>query len=233
MDKSLLREVLKQTSNRTAVATITDLGSGRQHVITKDGAGTHPKFAAELEDCFRTDRSRLVENDEGKSFIQVYNPPLRLIIIGAGHITQHLVRLAGPLNYDVIVIDPRTGFLTPERFPNTNCITEWPQDTLPKLKLDQRTAIAVISHDPKIDDPAFVLALNSDAFYIGALGSTRTHAKRVERLKALGIDDASISRIFAPIGSDIGAIGSAEIALSTMSQITAVLRGKTQPSKRA
>jgi xanthine dehydrogenase accessory factor len=131
-------------------------------------------------------------------------------------------------DYDVTIIDPRGAFATDERFPGVKLMAEWPDEVLPALGLDARTALIALTHDPKIDDVALKLALASDCFYIGALGSTRTHAKRLDRLKAAGATDQALARIHAPIGLDIGAQGPAEIALSIMSQVTAVLRGKAK-----
>jgi xanthine dehydrogenase accessory factor len=169
-----------------------------------------------------------VETPEGEAFIRVYNPPLRMLIIGAVHTAQFLAPLAAMLDYDATIIDPRGAFATDERFPGVKLIAEWPDEVLPSLGLDARTALIALTHDPKIDDVALKLGLASEAFYIGALGSTRTHAKRLDRLKAQGIADHALARIHAPIGLDIGAQGSAEIALSIMSQVTGVLRGKAR-----
>jgi xanthine dehydrogenase accessory factor len=180
-----------------------------------------------VSEAFRRDRSGTIETPDGEVFIRVYNPPLRMLIIGAVHTAQFLVPLAGMLDYDITIIDPRGAFATDERFPGVTLIAEWPDEVLPGLGLDARTAMIALTHDPKIDDVALRLAIASDCFYIGALGSTRTHAKRLERLKAGGIAEDALARIHAPIGLDIGAQGPAEIALSIMSQMTAVLRGKS------
>ena len=157
-------------------------------------------------------------------FLTVHVPPPRLVITGAVHISQALAPMAKMLNYDVTIVDPRTAFASPERFPDMNVIAEWPDTALPPLNIDRYTAFAALTHDPKIDDPALTHALARDCFYIGALGSKKTHGRRVERLKAQGITDAQIARIHAPIGLSIGAVSPSEIAVSIMGQITASLR---------
>ena len=169
------------------------------------------------------------ETPQGKVFLTVHVPPPRLVITGAVHISQALAPMAKMLNYDVTIVDPRTAFASPERFPDMNVIAEWPDTALPPLKIDRYTAFAALTHDPKIDDPALTHALARDCFYIGALGSKKTHGRRVERLKAQGITDAQIARIHAPIGLSIGAVSPSEIAVSIMGQITASLR---QPETR-
>jgi xanthine dehydrogenase accessory factor len=146
------------------------------------------------------------------------------VIVGAVHISQALAPLARSLGYDVTVVDPRSAFASPERFPNVPLIAEWPDVALPPLDIDHYTAFVAVTHDPKIDDPALLHALERDCFYIGALGSLKTHARRAERLKALGASEADIARVHAPIGLEIGAISPSEIALAIMAEITAELR---------
>jgi xanthine dehydrogenase accessory factor len=157
----------------------------------------------------------------------VFNPTIRLVIVGAVHIAQQLVPMAHAVGYDVVVVDPRSAFATEERFGDVEISREWPDEALPKIGVDDRTALIALTHDPKIDDPALIHALSSAAFYVGALGSRKTHAKRVERLRKAGVATADIERIRAPIGLDIGAQGAAEIAVSIIAEITAVQRGKT------
>ena len=156
-------------------------------------------------------------------FVHVFNPPLRLIVVGAVHISQPLVRMAGGLGYDVTLVDPRGAFATAERFPGVAVCSEWPDDALEALGVDGRTAVVTLTHDPKLDDPALHTALRSEAFYIGALGSRRTHAQRVERLAGAGFDEAAIGRIHAPVGLDLGGRAPAEIALAIAAQMTAAL----------
>ncbi len=175
-------------------------------------------------DRLRMDRSGFEE--DGKTFVAVHNPPLRLIIVGAVHIAQALVPMARIAGYDPAIIDPREAFASDNRFPGETLLTDWPDEAVAKLGLDQRTAIVLLTHDPKLDDPALQAALDADVFYIGALGSTRTHAKRVERMTEAGFTQAQIARIHGPIGLDIGAAGPSEIAVAILAQMTAVLRGK-------
>ena len=174
----------------------------------------------------RKDRSGVVATAQGEVFINVYNPALRMVMIGAVHISQALIPMAQQAGYDVIVVDPRTAFASPERFARVTLDTRWPDVALPAIGLDRRTAFVALTHDPKIDDPALLLALASDCFYVGALGSSRTHAKRRERLTAAGLAASSLERIHAPIGLDIGAIGAPEIAISIMAEVIGCLRGK-------
>ena len=156
------------------------------------------------------------------------DPPLRLICVGAVHITQALVPMARIAGYDPVVIDPRAAFASGDRFPGEVILEDWPDEAVAKLGLDARTALVLLTHDPKLDDPALQAALDAECFYIGALGSKRTHAKRVDRMTAAGFSVTQIGRIHGPIGLDIGAAGPAEIAVSVLAEITAVLRGKLQ-----
>jgi xanthine dehydrogenase accessory factor len=179
-----------------------------------------------IAEGLRTDRSRIVTIAGEEVFLNVYNPPLRMVLIGAVHIGQALIPMAQAAGYQVSVVDPRTAFATPERFGGVTLIPEWPDEALPRIGLDARTAFVALTHDPKIDDPALSFALAADPFYVGALGSSRTHKARIERLSASGISLDALRRIHAPIGLDIGAIGAPEIAISIMAEVTAVLRGK-------
>ena len=225
MDKTIAEQILEARKTRRPVALVTVLESGVQRLVAR---GEDPGLGDAVSEAFRRDRSGTVETPEGEVFIRVYNPPLRMLIIGAVHTAQFLVPLAQMLDYDITIIDPRGAFATEVRFPDTKMVAEWPDEVLPQMGLDARTAMIALTHDPKIDDVALRLALASECFYIGALGSTRTHAKRLERLKAAGIGDEALARIHAPIGLDIGSQGPAEIALSIMGQVTAVLRGKSK-----
>jgi xanthine dehydrogenase accessory factor len=157
-------------------------------------------------------------------FLTVYVPPARLVITGAVHISQALAPVARLLGYDVTIVDPRTAFASPDRFPDVKLIALWPDEALPPLAIDRYTAFVALTHDPKIDDPALVHALARECFYIGALGSKKTHARRLERLKAQGVPEAALARIHAPIGLAIGAVSPPEIAVSIMGEITASLR---------
>ncbi|MYJ73189.1 MAG: xanthine dehydrogenase, partial [Rhodospirillaceae bacterium] len=173
----------------------------------------------------RDDRSRTIETNDGRRlFLHVFNPPLRLLIVGAVHIAQSLAPIAALAGYAVTVIDPRGSFATADRFPGVILTDDWPDEALAALKPDARTAIVTLTHDPKLDDPALHSALRSDCFYIGSLGSCRTHASRVQRLQQAGFGSDEIARIRGPIGLDIGATSPAEIALAIMGEITATLR---------
>ncbi|MES0861218.1 XdhC family protein [Ruegeria sp. SCPT10] len=175
-------------------------------------------------DRLRMDRSGFEEDD--KTFVAVHNPPLRLIVVGAVHIAQALVPMARIAGYDPAIVDPREAFASEARFPGETILTDWPDEAVAKLGLDTRTAVVLLTHDPKLDDPALQAALEANVFYIGALGSTRTHAKRVARMQAAGFTDAQIDLIHGPIGLDIGASDPSEIAVAILAQMTAVLRGK-------
>lgn len=226
MQKAVLAELMDCIKRRRPALTVSDLASGEVRLIHAEEVAREGALEPELREALRTDKSRTVKTGAGEVFINVFNLPLRMVMVGAVHISQALIPLAERAGYDVTVIDPRTAFATPERFGGVKIIAEWPDEVIPKLGLDRRTAVILLTHDPKIDDPALKLALKSDAFYIGALGSPRTHAKRVERMQAEGFDAATIARLHAPIGLDIGAVGPVEIALSILAEVTAVLRGR-------
>jgi len=180
--------------------------------------------ASEFPERFRADRSGFEE--DGKTFVAVYNPPLRMVVVGAVHIAQPLMKMARLTGYDATLIDPREAFGAAARFPGEVIVNDWPDEALAEHGLDARTAVVTLTHDPKLDDPAIEVALGSDAFYLGCLGSTRTHAKRVERLTKAGFTEAQIARIHAPVGLNIGAKSPAEIAVSILAQITEVLRNR-------
>ena len=183
-----------------------------------------PGLAAEVEAAHRADRSRTVETGAGSAFLQIFNPPLRMAIVGAVHIAQALAPIAGLAGYAVTIIDPRGAFATEARFPDVALVDDWPDEAMEAFAPDRRSAVVTLTHDPKLDDPALDVALKSEAFYIAALGSRRTHAGRIERLTALGHDAATIARIHGPAGLDIGAVSPAEIAISVMAEMTRVLR---------
>jgi xanthine dehydrogenase accessory factor len=214
----ILEAVLDARRSRRSIAVVTELGSNIQRVVTRADADEA------LDKRFRFDQSGIEKSEAGESFVAIHNPPLRLIIIGAVHIAQSIIPMAQAANYDVTVIDPRGAFATGARFPGVTLIEDWPQDVLPKLELDARTGFVALTHDPKIDDPALDLALKSNVFYIGALGSKKTQASRADRLKAAGFDEAALARIHGPIGLKIGAVGAPEIAISIMAEMTQSLR---------
>ncbi len=197
---------------------------GSVDAVVEDGEGPLPEPVLEVaRAALRQNRSRDFEHEGGRWFVQVFNPPLRLIVVGAVHISQPLIPMAAGLGYDVTLVDPRGAFATAARFPDVTILDEWPDDALEALGVDGRTAVVTLTHDPKLDDPALHVALRSEAFYIGALGSRRTHAQRVERLVEAGFDEAAIGRIRAPIGLDLGGRAPAEIALAVAAQMTEAL----------
>ncbi|MFQ5348047.1 MAG: XdhC family protein [Rhodothalassiaceae bacterium] len=179
---------------------------------------------AAVREAQRRDRPRLVETEAGRIFLNVFNPPLRLVLVGAVHIAQALAPMARQLGYAVTVVDPRTAFATRARFPDTRLFTDWPDDFLKTECPDARTAVVTLTHDPKLDDAALVEALGSPAFYIGSLGSRKTHRARIERLRAAGFGEAALTRIHAPVGLDIGAEEPAEIAVAILAEVTRELR---------
>jgi xanthine dehydrogenase accessory factor len=212
-----------ERAGRRPVILVTDTTDGQQRLVkAKDIAAD--SLRTELSRQLRMGKSGMVEVDGKKLFLNVYAPTARLVIIGAVHISQALAPLARALDYDVTVVDPRTAFASPERFPDVPLIAEWPDVALPPLNIDHYTAFVAVTHDPKIDDPALIHAFERDCFYIGALGSRKTHAKRAERLRAQGAKDSDIARIHAPIGLPIGAVSPSEIAVAIMAEITAQLR---------
>jgi xanthine dehydrogenase accessory factor len=223
MTPDILEQIVESRGLRKAVALVTELESGRQRVVAREHAADDT-LAKVLDGAFRTGESGVHDLPEGEFFIHVYNPRLRIVIIGAVHISQALIPIAKAAGYDIVVIDPRGAFATAERFPDIKLHTEWPDEVIAKIGLDAQTAVLALTHDPKIDDPALAAALKSKAFYVGALGSKRTQSKRFERLMAAGFDDAQIARIRGPIGLDIGAKGPVEIAVAIMAEITRVLR---------
>jgi xanthine dehydrogenase accessory factor len=218
-----LREVNAERAARRPVIVITDTADGQQRLVKARDIGTDP-LRSELEKQLRMGKSGSIEAGGKKLFLNVYAPTARLVIVGAVHISQALGPLARSLDYDVTVVDPRTAFASPERFPDVPLIAEWPDVALPPLNVDHYTAFVALTHDPKIDDPALLHAFQRDCFYIGALGSRKTHARRAERLKAQGAKDIDVARIHAPIGLPIGAVSPSEIAVAIMAEITAQLR---------
>ena len=235
MDRTLIDRLAVAREEHRPVVVATDLASGEKTWI-EGGSAAGPvrideTVLAAADGAQRNDRSRTFETGDGRRlFLHVFNPPLRLLIVGAVHIAQSLAPIASLAGYAVTVIDPRGSFATSDRFPGVVMTDDWPDEALASLKPDARTAIVTLTHDPKLDDPALHSALRSDCFYIGSLGSRRTHASRVQRLKEAGFDEERIVRIRGPIGLDIGASSPAEIALAIMGEITATLR---RPQARA
>jgi xanthine dehydrogenase accessory factor len=223
----VLHELNAERAARRAAVLVTDTASGAQRLVK----AVHVKNDAlkeVLEKRLRMAKSGMEDTPQGRVFLTVYAPSPKLVITGAVHISQALAPIGQLLGYDVTIVDPRTAFASIERFPDVKVIAEWPDVALPLLAIDHYTAFVALTHDPKIDDPALEHALARDCFYIGALGSRKTHAKRVERLKQAGISEADIARIHAPIGLDIEAVSPAEIAVAIMGEITQVLRQKVE-----
>jgi len=218
-----LQQLNTERAARRPAIVVTDTATGEQRLVKAAEIAADP-LAAELGKQLRMGKSATIEANGKKLFLNVYAPTARLVIVGAVHISQALAPLARSLGYDVTVVDPRTAFASPERFPDVPLIAEWPDVALPPLNIDHYTAFVALTHDPKIDDPALLHAFARDCFYIGALGSKKTHARRVDRLKEQGASDADVARIHAPIGLSIGAVSPSEIAVSIMAEITATLR---------
>ena len=221
-------QLLDDRSHKRMVVLATNLKSGHQKLIYPFEHNEDSSVSADLlsaaSQAALADRGRIVETPDGDIFLNVFNPPLRMIIVGAVHISQPLSVMAREAGYQVTVVDPRRAFATPERFPDMDLRIEWPDEALQSLGLDHRTAVVSLTHDPKLDDPALVEAVNSEAFYIGALGSNKNHGKRVARLRERDIPDALIARIHGPIGLDIGAKSPSEIAVSILAEVTQALR---------
>ncbi len=215
MPVDILERLTDARAEASPVVYVTDIKESRPRL---QAAWTYP-------DRQRTDHSGIEE--DGRTFVAVHNPPLRMVIVGAVHIAQHLVPMARACGYRPILIDPRPAFGSDARFPGETILDDWPDEAMRALKSDARTAVITLTHDPKLDDPAIMAALESEVFYLGCLGSTRTHAKRVERLKEVGFTDEEIGRIHAPVGLDIGGRQPAEIAVSIMAEVTQVLRKKS------
>lgn len=215
--EALLTDLVAARAERRAVAYVVhpETGAGR----LTNGAGD--AMAQAIATRLRSDKSGMEETGE---FIAIHNPPLRMIVVGAVHIAQALMPMARACGYDATLIDPRETFGAAARFPGEVILDDWPDEAMRSLGLDARTAVVTLTHDAKLDDPAIREALGADVFYLGCLGSTRTHAKRLDRFAAAGFTPAQIARIHAPVGLDIGAKSPAEIAVSIMAQITQTLR---------
>ena len=223
MEPINLKKLNTARRERVAACLVSDLKEGRDRVV-REGDLVSGALGAAIEAAFLTGKSALAEADGAEFFINVHVPPPRIVVIGAVHISQALAPMAKIAGYDLEVIDPRTAFATPERFGEVALHASWPQDALSKRPLDAYTALVAVTHDPKIDDFPILSAIAAKCFYIGALGSRKTHAKRIERLTASGASDADIARIQAPIGLDIGASSPAEIAVATLAQIIQAFR---------
>ncbi len=228
MDLAVLERLNRARAGRAAAILVTDMTTGAVRlVVEKDGTRGDP-LAAELGQRFRSGVSGTVTAPNGAAaFLTVHLPPPRLVVIGAVHISQAMAPMARVAGFDMTVIDPRTAFATPERFGDVALIAEWPEVAIPRIGFDAFTAVAALTHDPKIDDPALTAALAAGCFYVGALGSRKTHARRLERLSAAGLDDTTLARIHAPIGLAIGAQSPAEIAVAILAEVIQALRQRT------
>ena len=214
----------ERTTRRPCIL-VTNIASGKQRLVRAADVDSEP-MADILKERLRLGKSGIVEWGGEELFLRVETPPVRLVVIGAVHVSQMLAPIVSLAGFDMIIIDPRNAFATPERFPGVQLITEWPEVALASLHLDHYTAMVLLTHDPRIDDQGLTEALRADCFYIGALGSRKTHANRLERMRAKGFGDAALKRIHAPIGLDIGAVSPAEIAVSIAGEIIADLHRK-------
>jgi xanthine dehydrogenase accessory factor len=223
-----VEKLLDLKARKQQVALVTDLGSGAQDLFTSTHAAPalklSPAAAEQVAMAMREDRNAEIELDGRRCFVQVHNPAPRLIVIGAVHISQALAPMAAMTGYAVTVVDPRRAFATEDRFPGVTLSSDWPDEAMAKLAPDIRTAVVTLTHDPKLDDPALTEALRSPAFYIGALGSKKTHGSRLGRLSSAGFAESDLLRIHGPAGLDIGAKSPAEIAVSVLAQLTAARR---------
>lgn len=228
MQRKILDRLLEARAAKRPAAHLRWLEHGDEALVVAGEVVQGGPLSQEILDAVRAahrrDKGTTVATERGPLFIQVFNPPLRLFVVGAVHIAQALVPIASLAGYDVTVIDPRRAFASDARFPGVDVRQDWPDEALEELKPDARTAVVTLTHDPKLDDPALDVALRSEAFYIAALGSRRTHAGRLERLAALGHDQATLGRIHGPAGLSIGAVTPAEIAIAVMAEMTQVLR---------
>lgn len=227
MDRDVLAMLNRERASRRAAILVTDFENGRSRLY-RDADAREGALGAALASAFDSGKSGTVEIDGKELFLNVHLPSARLVIIGAVHISQALAPMARIAGFDVEIVDPRSAFATPERFPDTVVTAEWPDKVLAERPLDAFTALVAVTHDPKIDDGPIEAALRAGAFYVGALGSRKTHAKRLERLRGSGLSDAEISRIRAPIGLPIGAASPAEIAVAVLGEVIQSLRSRGQ-----
>jgi xanthine dehydrogenase accessory factor len=224
MDASILQQLVRDRAEKRAVVLATRLMDGIQKLVYPHEKQEENWLIKAASQVLASDRGAVVEGPDGDWFLNPFNPPLRLILVGAVHIAQPLALIGSLAGYDVTVVDPRTSFASAERFPDVALVTDWPDEAMAALAPDARTAIVTLTHDPKLDDPALHAALRSPAFYVGSLGSKKTHAARVARLAEAGFTEDEIARIHGPVGLSIGAKSPAEIAISIMAEITETLR---------
>ena len=223
MEISLLEEVNRSRAKREVCVVVTRLATGTKELYHQAELEYHA-LADEFAKRVRSGKSGLVEHDGAELFIEVHVPPPRLVIIGAVHISQALYPMAQACGFDVTIVDPRTAFATEDRFKGVALHADWPEEILPQVPFDAHTAVAALTHDPKIDDYPLKAALRAHCFYVGALGSRKTHATRLDRMRVAGLSDGELGRIHAPIGLDIGAASPSEIAVAVLAQIIAAMR---------
>lgn len=236
MRPEVLSQLRRDLAAKRAVVLATDLGTGEGRLVYPfergaEGAADEALRAAARQAAER-DESGTVAVAGGEVFLRVFNPPLRLFIVGAVHIAQALGRMAQLAGYDVLILDPRRAFASPERFQGVPLSTDWPDEAMARLGLDRRSAVVTMTHDPKIDDPGLAAALRSEAFYVGALGSRKTQAARRERMREMGFSDADLSRIHGPVGLSIGAVSTGEIAASILAELVGCLRQPGEPARK-
>ena len=224
MDASILQQLVRDRAEKRAVVLATRLTDGIPKLVYPHEQQEENWLIKAVSQVLASDRGAVVEGPDGDWFLNPFNPPLRLILVGAVHIAQPLALIGSLAGYDVTVVDPRTSFASAERFPDVALVTDWPDEAMAALAPDARTAIVTLTHDPKLDDPALHAALQSPAFYVGSLGSKKTHAARIARLAEAGFTEDEIARIHGPVGLSIGAKSPAEIAISIMAEITETLR---------
>jgi xanthine dehydrogenase accessory factor len=233
LSRPLLERLLAARRQRTPLACLTDLDRGVQEVwhpgAAAEGAASEilsgaPGVLAGVSEAFHTEQSQVLEVEGRRVFVHLLAPPLRLVVVGAVHLAQVLAQFNQAFGFELVVVDPRTAFATPERFPGATLLHDWPDVALEKLAPDRRTAVVVLSHDAKLDEPALLAALRSDCFYLGALGSQRTQEVRRRRLLQEGISEAALARLHGPIGLNIGALTTPEIAVSILAELIAVRR---------
>ena len=231
MKRDLLAALLQDLAAKRPVVLATHLATGEGTLLHpgEPGDGGDPALLSLAREALLRDRSARVETPAGEIFLRVYQPAVRILVVGAVHVAQALARMAMEAGFEVVVIDPRPAYATGPRFRGVKVVGEWPAEAMAALGLDRRTAVVTLAHDPKIDDPALAAALRSRAFYVGALGSRRSHAARRERLRALGFADADLDRIHGPVGLSIGAVSPGEIAVSILAQVVERLRAPVPP----
>jgi len=219
MKKELLEKIIEKKEKKTEFAIITNLENGEGCIFEKDKSidKNFEKYKNEITSQFEKKKNGIIEGTN--IFVENYIRPIKVIVVGAVHIAQYLINFARSLNFEILIIDPRGYFASEQRFPDTKIINKWPKEAFSEIRTDQNTALIALTHDPKIDDPALQHALKNNFFYIGALGSKKTHANRCARLKESGFNNEQINRIFGPIGIKLGGKSAPEIALSIISQL--------------